>query len=147
MQVASRFSIGVHILSLLGANANAENTSEYMAGSIGVNAVIVRNVTGMLRRAGLVTTRQGVAGAHLAQPLRDITLLDVYRAVEAVDEGYLFALHPNPNPKCPVGANIQAALEGVLAQAQRAMEERLAGTTMDEVVRQLGAASVVAARC
>lgn len=137
MQVASRFSIGVHILSLLGSDPSAENTSEYMAGSIGVNPVIVRNITGMLRRAGFVSTRQGVAGAHLAKPLREITLLDVYRAVEAVEEGDLFAVHPNPNPQCPVGANIQMALEGVFAEAQRAMEARLALTTVEDVVHTL----------
>lgn len=118
-----------------------ENTSEWMAGSIGVNPVIVRNVTGMLRRAGLVTTRQGVAGTQLAKPLREITLLDVYRAVDAVEEGDLFAVHPNPNPQCPVGANIQTTLEGVFAEAQRAMETRLAETTMEAVVQQLKGAS------
>lgn len=137
MQVASRFSIGVHILSLLGADPGAENTSEYLAGSIGVNPVVVRNVSGMLRRAGLVATRQGVAGARLARPLAEVTLLDVYRAVAAVDEGDLFAVHPNPNPRCPVGANIQRTLENVFGEAQRAMEARLAQTTLEQVARQL----------
>ncbi len=109
MRIASRFAIGIHVLSLLGSNPEAENTSEWMAASIGVNPVIVRNVTGMLRRAGLVNTRQGVAGTQVARPLAEITLLDVYRAVEAVDEGELFAFHPNPNPRCPVGAQDKEA--------------------------------------
>lgn len=139
MQVSSRFSIGVHILSLLGIDAHGENTSDWMAGSIGVNAVIVRNITGMLRRAGLVTTRQGVAGTHLAKPLTDITLLDVYRAVEAVEDGELFSVHSRPNPDCTVGKNIQTTLEGVFSEAQRAMESRLEQTTMAEVVRELRA--------
>jgi DNA-binding IscR family transcriptional regulator len=104
-----------------------------------VNPVVVRNVTGMLRRAGLVTTRQGVAGAHLARPLAEITLLDVYRAVDAVDDGELFAVHPNPNPACPVGAGIQATLERAFGEAQRAMEDRLAGMTLAEIVRDLRA--------
>ena len=138
MPISSRFAIGVHILSLLGIDANAENSSEWMAGSIGVNAVIVRNITGMLRRAGLVTTRQGVAGTHLAKPLTEITLLDVYRAVEAVEAGELFAVHSRPHPECVVGRGIQATLEGGFGEAQRAMESRLAETTMAEVVRELG---------
>lgn len=137
MHIASRFAIGVHILSLLGVESEVPNTSEWMAGSIGVNAVIVRKVTGMLRRAGLVTTQQGVAGSHLAKPLGGITLLDVYRAVDAVEAGELFALHPNPNPNCPTGANIQKALEGVFDEAQRAMETRLSQTTMEQVVLSL----------
>lgn len=137
MQVASRFSIAVHILSLIGADLDADNTSEWMACSIGVNPVIVRNITGMLRRAGLVATRQGVAGARLAKPLKDITLLDIYKAVHAVEAGDLFAFHQNPNPKCPVGANIQAALENQLIEAQQAMEAQLERTTLEEVVARL----------
>ena len=137
MQVASRFAIAVHILSLIGFYPEGDNTSEWMAGSIGVNPVIVRNITGMLRRADLVVTQQGVAGARLARPLSGITLLDVYRAVEAVEGGELFSLHANPNPNCQVGANIQATLEQVFGEAQRAMESRLAGVTMEQVVHNL----------
>jgi DNA-binding IscR family transcriptional regulator len=142
MQIASRLAIAVHVLSLLGiADENQSDSdkrkSEWLAGSIGVNPVIVRNVTGMLRRAGLVTTHQGVAGAYLAKTLETITLLDIYHAVEAVDEGELFALHPQPNPDCLVGANIQTTLEGVFGEAQRAMEARLAATTMQQIVNGL----------
>jgi len=137
MRIASRFAIGVHILSLLGTESASENTSDWMAGSIGVSPVIVRNVVGMLRRAGLVTTRQGVAGTHPAKALSEITLLDIYRAVEAVEEGELFALHSNPNPQCPVGANIQTTLQDVFKEAQQAMEARLAATTLEQVVHNL----------
>lgn len=135
MRIANRFSIGVHILSLLGALRDAEHTSEWM-GSIGVNPVVVRNVTGMLRRAGLVRTQQGVAGAWLARPLSEVTLLDVYRAVE--DEGSLFSIHPRPNPKCPVDSRIEETLSDVFAEAESAMHTKLAGITLEQVVRRLG---------
>ena len=136
MRIANRFSIAVHILSLLGGRREAEPTSEWMAGSIGVNPVVVRNVTGMLKRAGLVRTQQGVAGASLARPLSEVTLLDVYRAVE--DEASLFSVHPRPNPKCPVGARIEGTLREVFAEAEDAMHAELAGITLAEVVRRLG---------
>ncbi len=139
MRIANRFSIAVHILSLLGAIEEEAHTSEWMAGSIGVNAVIVRNITGMLKRAGLVSTQQGVAGADLACPLNKISLLDVYRAVETADE--LFSVHPRPNPNCPIGAQIQGTLEFIFGEAQDAMEARLAKTTMAQVVRELKAAA------
>ncbi|BDI31067.1 transcriptional regulator [Capsulimonas corticalis] len=139
IRIASRFAVAVHILSLLGMNEQDENTSEWMAGSIGVNAVVVRNVTGQLRRAGLVRTQQGVAGAHLDKALGEITLLDVYRAVEeSVD---LFSIHPRPNPDCSVGANIQTSLEGVFGEAQQAMENRLSQTTMAQIVQDLRASA------
>jgi DNA-binding IscR family transcriptional regulator len=135
VRIANRFSIGVHILSLLGALRDAEHTSEWMAGSIGVNPVVVRNVTGMLRRAGLVRTRQGVAGTWLARPLSEVTLLEVFRAVE--DEASLFSVHPRPNPKCPVGARIEQTLSEIFAEAESAMYTKLARITLEQVVRQL----------
>ena len=144
MRIANRFSIGVHILSLLGARGEVEPTSEWMAGSIGVNPVVVRNVTGMLKRAGLVRTQQGVAGASLARPLSEVTLLDVYRAVE--DEASLFSVHPRPNPKCPVGARIEGTLRDVFAEAEDAMQAKLAGITLAEVVRRLGRSAPVRRR-
>ena len=135
MRIANRFSIAVHILSLLGALRDAEHTSEWMAGSIGVNPVVVRNVTGMLRRAGLVRTQQGVAGTRLARPLSEVSLLDVYRAVE--EEGSIFSVHPRPNPRCPVGARIQGTLSEVFGEAQGALERKLAGISLEAVVRKL----------
>jgi len=138
VKIATRFSVATHILSLLELTKNEDApTSEWMAGSVGVNAVIVRNITGQLKRAGLVDSRQGVAGARLAKPLTDVTLLDVYRAVEMEDE--LFAIHENPNPDCPVGANIQATLESVFREAQHALEDRLGQTRLDQVVTDLTA--------
>ena len=146
MRIANRFSIGVHILSLLGARGEVEvePTSEWMAGSIGVHPVVVRNVTGMLKRAGLVRTQQGVAGASLARPLSEVTLLDVYRAVE--DEASLFSVHPRPNPKCPVGARIEGTLRDVFTEAEDAMQAKLAGITLAEVVRRLGRSAPVRRR-
>lgn len=139
MRIASRFAIAVHILSLLGTFPEETLTSDWMAGRIGVNPVIVRNITGMLRRAGLVTTQQGAAGAFLARPLQQITMFDVYQAVEMQEE--LFSIHPRPNTNCPVGANIQGTLETVFTKAQQEMEAHLAETTMAKVVRELKAAA------
>jgi len=136
MRIGSRFAIGVHVLSLLAIEGPPERTSEWMAGSVGVNPVIIRNVVGQLRRAGLVRTRQGSPGAQLARPLSAVTLLDVYRAVEA--DGELFAIHPRPNPDCNVGANIQNTLEQVFGEAQRAMEDRLGAVTLADIVQDMG---------
>lgn len=135
MRIANRLAIAVHILSLIETDKKGEATSEWMAGSIGVNPVIVRRVSAMLRRAGLIQTRQGVAGAEIKKPLAEITLLDVYRAVE--EEKELFSVHPRPNPNCEIGANIQDTLEQVFDEAQQAMENRLQNTTMLHVVRDL----------
>ncbi len=135
VRTANRFAVAVHILSLVEGAEPGQATSERMAGSIGVNAVVVRNVSGQLRRAGLLETHQGVPGARLTRGSDAITLRDVYRAVEADEE--IFGIHPRPNPRCPVGAHIQDTLESVFGEAQRALSDRLAATTVAEVTQDL----------
>lgn len=137
MKISSRFSIGVHILSLLSIGQDAHCTSEWIAGSVNTNPVIIRRILGSLKKAGLVTVRAGTGGASLLKSLADISLLDIYRAVEVVEEGNLFNLHEEPNPQCPVGANIQVVLELIVKRSQAAMEKVLADITMEELVRAL----------
>ena len=109
-------------------------TSDFLSGSTGVNAVIVRNVLGQLRNAGIVETRQGSGGAHLAKALDEITLYDIYKAVDCIDDEGLFHFHENPNADCPVGRNIHKAMDGRLEAAQSALENELKSTTLAEVV-------------
>ena len=136
MQIGSRFTIGVHIITAIDYFKDMERVnSEFLAGSIGVNPVIVRTVISQLREAGLVKTQRGSSGAELAKPLNEITLYDIYRAVGSVDEEEgLFHFHEQPNPDCPVGRNIHRVLDQHLIDAQRAMEEKLRTTTLADIV-------------
>ena len=111
-------------------------TSSFLSVSTSVNAVIIRNVLGLLREAGIVETRQGSGGAHLARPLDEITLYDIYKAVDCVDDEGLFHFHENPNAECPVGRNIHKVVAGRLAAVQRAMENELRSTTLAEIVAE-----------
>ncbi|MEC3531856.1 Rrf2 family transcriptional regulator, partial [Bacillus thuringiensis] len=107
MGISSRFTVGVHMLTLLAIDRNSRCTSEWIAGSVNTNPVVIRRITGMLKRAGLVVVQAGNGGTTLARDLEEITFLDVYKAVEVVVEGQLFSFHDNPNIECAVGANIQ----------------------------------------
>lgn len=137
MKISSRFSIGVHILSLLSIAKDAHSTSEWIAGSVNTNPVIIRRILGNLKKAGLVQVRAGSGGAYLIKKLNEISLLDIYRAVEVVEAGELFNFHEEPNPQCPIGANIQGVLQLVLRRSQMAMEQVLADITMEELVTNL----------
>ncbi|WP_201987306.1 Rrf2 family transcriptional regulator [Hymenobacter rubidus] len=140
MQISSRFSVAVHILSLLATQPEDELlTSERMAGSVNTNPVVIRRLLGQLKKAGLVEVRPAAGGTFLRGRPVDVTLLDVYRAVEVVEAGHLFSIHSSPNPKCPVGRHIQSALNGIVSEAQTAMEQVLAGVTLQQVVADLQA--------
>jgi DNA-binding IscR family transcriptional regulator len=113
------------------------NTSEFIAGSVNTNPVVIRKVMSMLKGAGLVHVRAGVAGAELAKDLPEITLLDVYKAVNVVAENDLFNSHEHPNPECIVGRNIQHSLTKQFSIAQKAMEHSLEIVTLADVVQDI----------
>ncbi|MBQ9045895.1 MAG: Rrf2 family transcriptional regulator [Oscillospiraceae bacterium] len=135
MQIGSKFTIGVHIITAIDYFKDMERVnSEFLAGSIGVNPVIVRTVISQLRAAGLVQTQRGSSGAALTRRLDEITLYDIYKAVGSVDaEEGLFHFHEQPNPDCPVGRNIHRVLDRRLADAQSAMEASLRSVTLAEI--------------
>ncbi len=126
MQISSRFTIAVHILECIKYfEGKIPVTSDFLSGSIGVNAVIIRRIISQLKAAGLVKVERGRNGVISSRPLDEITLYDVYVAVEAVSSEGLFHFHENPNPKCPVGKNIHSMLDDSLREIQRAFEEKL----------------------
>ena len=139
MQITSRFTIAVHILAAIDFFKDMDRVnSDFLAGSTGVNPVIVRTVISRLREAGIVSTQRGSSGAHLARPLSEITFYDIYKAVDSVDEQEgLFHFHEQPNPDCPVGGNIHKALDGKLDEIQIAMEERMKTITVQDVANDV----------
>ena len=138
MQISTRFTIAVHILicvDLYGTDAPA--TSETLAGSIGAHPVVIRRILGQLRRAGLITVARGrEGGAHIARPCGQITLADIFRAVESIGGGTLFSFHENPNPACPVGRNIHGILDSRLAAIQHSMEQTMEQTSLADIIAE-----------
>ena len=138
MQISSKFTIGVHILAVIDyLGENEKVTSSVRAGSIGVNPVIVRNVMGDLKEAGIIAISQGKSGITLARRLDEVTFYDIYRAVDGVKDEGMFHFHENPNPECPVGRNIHKAMDAKLERVQRCMEEELRKITVAEVVTDI----------
>jgi DNA-binding IscR family transcriptional regulator len=137
MSISSRFAVGIHILTLIEINKAGVSSSEFLAGSVNTNPAVIRKIMGMLKNAGLIKVRPGIAGAELTRNLSKITLLDVYKAVNVVQEKELFSIHENPNPDCPVGRNIQSAIEPLFTIAQTALEKALENVTIEDVVRDI----------
>ncbi|WP_342431560.1 Rrf2 family transcriptional regulator [Neobacillus sp. FSL H8-0543] len=137
MSISSRFTVGVHILALIELNKEGISSSEFLAGSVNTNPTLIRKIIGMLKRSNLIKVKPGIAGAKLAKEPSFITLLDVYKAVDVVQEKELFNVHDNPNPNCPVGRNIQDSITPVLSSAQLALEKVLANVTIESIVKDI----------
>ena len=133
MQFSSRFPVAVHILlAIVEFEGKEKTTSTFLAGSVNVNPVIIRNTLGQLKAAGLVTVKAGEGGASLAKEPGDITLLDIFDAVEK--EEALFHFHENPNPECPVGKNVHAVLDNKLFAIREAMREKMKSIALQDLI-------------
>ena len=137
MQANSRFAVAIHVLALAnvarGDALRMPVTSEQMAESVNTNPVVIRRILGALREAGLVTSQPGPGGGwRLLRRPDDISLRDVYRAVEAEP---LFALpRREPNAGCAIGKYLPAVMESCFREAEAALEERLDQVTLADVV-------------
>lgn len=135
MQFSSRLTIATHILLCIEIfKDDYKVTSNFLAGSINVNPVIIRNVLGLLSSAGIVEIKAGVGGASLAKSPDEITLLDIFKAVEK--EESLFHFHENPNPQCPVGRNVHNIMDSKLDTIQSAMENELSKITLSQLIKE-----------
>ncbi|MBB6730817.1 Rrf2 family transcriptional regulator [Cohnella zeiphila] len=137
MAVVSRYTLALHILSWLAFRAEKKDEflpSDRIANSVNTSPVFLRRILGQLAKAGLVLVQHGGTGAgwKLARKAEEISLLDVYEAVVPTP---LFELHHSqPNPKCLVGKGIQPALRDIYEESEVAMKQRLAGTSIAELV-------------
>lgn len=122
-------TIAAHIVGFLayaGREHDALVTSDDLASSIGTSPVVVRRVLGLLRAAGLVTSKRGPAGGSaLAVPARSFTLKDVFNAVN-VSERRLLPTHPGEvGEHCTVAPVIAEYLEEVYNDAEAALLAQL----------------------
>lgn len=130
MSTSRRFPTAVHVLVALAWQRSELVSSDVLAQSVDTNPVVIRRLIGRLREAGLVRTETGAhGGATLARSPQQITLADVY---EAVEEGPLFQAHA-PNTECPIGGSIVQVLETTYGEAEATMLAVLRATTLAQV--------------
>lgn len=130
----------MHILAYLAFRQGVAVPSAEIAGSVSTNPVVIRRLLSALVKARLVSAQKGANGGFaLASTPTNISLLDVYRAVEPTPNHGLRTF--KPNQKCPVGAKIESILHGVFFKAQAGMETALARFTLaaiDQELRPIG---------
>jgi DNA-binding IscR family transcriptional regulator len=84
MATSTRFAVGAHLLTALAVNPGKVLRSEDVADSANTNPVVVRRLFSLMTTAGLIRARLGPGGGfELARPASDITLRDVFAALES----------------------------------------------------------------
>ena len=136
MSTSSRFAVAVHVLTLMAWAEDEPLKSEQVAESVNTNAVVIRRMICELAQAGLVVSHKGsMGGSRLARRAKEITLLDVFQAVES--RGVFSLPRQPPNHRCPVGVNIETVLGNVLEEVDSAVDQVLRKITIDDVVKRL----------
>ena len=138
MQVSTKFTIALHVLlAVKYFEKDYKLTSDFLSASIGSNPVIIRNIMSQLREAGIIDIKRGPGGMRITRDLKDISFLDIYKAVETSGQGELFNFHEKPNPNCPVGKNIHRILDESLLEVQKKFEEELKEHSVAEVYERM----------
>ena len=110
--ISGKFAITLHILTLLSKFPDEYLSSEFLAGSMNINPVLVRKEIANLKKHNIVESREGKnGGTRLAKSVKDITLDDIFKMTfQKVSLGYA---KNDPNPACPVGKKINQNLDAL----------------------------------
>ncbi|TKC10865.1 Rrf2 family transcriptional regulator [Pedobacter polaris] len=126
-----RFAIALHILTLLDKAKGELLSSEYLAGSININPVLVRKELINLRIHGFVQSKEGKnGGSSLAISSNKIMLGEVYKSVRQLS--FLGHQKNTPNPKCPVGKNINEHLDNLYNDTELVLIEQLSKQSLSD---------------
>src|SRR5260370_41699769 len=109
MGTNSRLASALHIMSFVAYAGDEGTTSEAIAKSLKTNPVVVRKILRLLDREGLVALRQGRhGGVGLRLPASDITLRQIYKAVES--ESGVFAMRGQLHERCAVACAMKRSI-------------------------------------
>ncbi len=137
MSDSQRFPVAAHALAYL-AHADAFTpcsavSSSALAASVPTNPVVVRRVTALLAKDGLIGTRAGASGGAwlLMRPER----IPLDRVLRAVGGGAHLGCPPPGARGCPVGERIPVQLSAAIAAAGVAAAERLSRITVADLLK------------
>lgn len=125
-----RFATAIHILVLAEKFQGQLITSDFIAGSINVNPVVVRREIRFLKEAGYINSKKGKEGGiFLTKNATDILLGDVYKIVNHEN---IFGKMNQTNPECTIGKQMNANLEVLFNKAESDLIKTLNHKTLKE---------------
>ncbi|RZJ05677.1 MAG: Rrf2 family transcriptional regulator [Brevundimonas sp.] len=138
MSDSQKFPVAAHSLAYLahkGAYSPADAApSAILAASVPTNPVVVRRVTALLAKAGLIATRPGASGgAWLLHRPEDITLDQVLKAVNGCAN---LGSTPAGARGCPVSEHIPRQVAKALTAADEAAGAALGKITIADLLAE-----------
>ncbi len=138
MSDSQRFPVAAHALAYLAHkdayDAARAMPSAILAASIPTNPVVIRRVTALLAKAGLIATRPGASGGSwLLRRPEDIRLDQVLRAVNGCAH---LGSTPQGAKGCPVSEHIPRQVARALTAADSAAHEALSRITIADLLAE-----------
>lgn len=128
----SDFTLAIHSLTLLALQPDRMSTSDAIAESAGVHPVRIRKVLSLLKKHGIIKSKEGTGGGFIfALELCEVNLFDIYNITS---EGALQPKCPESNEQCIVGANMHKVLFSIFIGAEKYLGEYLKDYTIKEIV-------------
>ncbi|MFH7017785.1 Rrf2 family transcriptional regulator [Flavobacterium sp. FlaQc-47] len=133
--ISGKFAITIHILTLLTKYPNDYLSSEYIAGSINLNAVLVRKEIANLKAHHIVESKEGKnGGTKLSVDPTKISLKEIFEMTfESINLGYA---KNQPNPDCPVGKKINQNLSALYTDMNQKVSLQLEGISLEDFSNQ-----------
>lgn len=132
MKYSYKLSDAIHLLSYLDIYKDGDLSSKAIANSIESNPSIIRQLMSDLRKAGIIETQKGKAAPILKKDPKDISLYDIYQAINM--DHTLLHIDPKTNPKCIVGGNIQQSLNHFYDEIEDFAYTRMKQITLADVI-------------
>ncbi|MDL2263748.1 Rrf2 family transcriptional regulator [Synergistaceae bacterium OttesenSCG-928-I11] len=138
MRISVKCSSAIHVLLMIAMlPSDYKITSEFLASSVGNNPVEIRKLLSSLKKAGIIDVARGPGGAVLKKKPADITLLEVYNAVDSASLDELVGVHEHPAPQCLFGRNIANLLTEPYAEIGEAVRLKMASITLEQLMIRL----------
>jgi Rrf2 family protein len=134
--VNQQFATAVHILTALAFDKKKLLNSEVLATSVSTNPVVIRRLLSSLTKANLVTTLRGKSGGvKLAKEPSQITLKDVYLAINLSES--ICASTKEPTKDCPVSCSMQAILSSISDGTQKSILKYLESQKLSDLIKKV----------
>jgi DNA-binding IscR family transcriptional regulator len=133
--ISGKFAISIHILTLLVKFPDNYLSSEFIASSINLNPVLVRKEIANLKKNQIVMSKEGKnGGTKLNVSPSKVTLKQIFESTfEEISLGFS---KNEPNPKCPVGKEINQNLSTLYTTLNDLVMKQLEATTLEEFAKK-----------
>jgi Rrf2 family protein len=141
--VNRQFANAVHVMTSLALLKNKKTSeaipqlnSEQLAASANTNAVVIRRLICSLTQAGLIQTIRGKSGGvRLAKEASEITLNDIYTALE-LSETISHSEKP-VHKDCPTSCSMHQMMTAISEGADRALTKYLQSQKLSDLIKKI----------